>query len=283
MSSRNVEWRHIAFFYVTACGLFWIPFFGSALAAEGAGSGAWRTIFGIMGPYSPLIAALLARLVIAREGIRDAHLGFRRVRWYFWLLAVALPFFWNGIQDAAQLVLGFSDMRWAELARGLYRVPINLFGGLLIFIGEEFGWRSYLLEKLRPLGRWKALALSGVLWSLWHAPLLLLPNGIYGEGKDAAGAATAAFVFILLGFIIGWLYLESGSVWPCVLLHSFNNLISLALFREAWTAKVETSLLQDSLMALGPILLVWIVLLLGGRFRTGAVPAPAASAGTSIM
>ncbi|MFA4947804.1 MAG: CPBP family intramembrane glutamic endopeptidase [Candidatus Krumholzibacteriia bacterium] len=268
MSSRTVEWRHIAFFYVTACGLFWIPFFGSTLAAEGAGAAAWRTIFGIMGPYSPLVAALLTRLLIAREGLRDAHLGFRRVRRHFWLLAVALPFFWNGIQDVAQVIFGFAEVQWAELPRGLYRVPINLFGGLLIFIGEEFGWRSYLLEKLRPLGRWRALAISGVLWSAWHMPLLVLPNGIYGAGKDAAGAAAAALVFILLGFIIGWLYLESGSVWPCVLLHSFNNLISLELFREAWSQKLEPSLFQSSLMALGPILLVWAALFLGGRFGT---------------
>jgi len=59
-----------------------------------------------MGPYSPLIAALVVRLLIAREGFRDAHLGIRQTRWHFWMLALLLPFFWNGVQDAMQIACG---------------------------------------------------------------------------------------------------------------------------------------------------------------------------------
>jgi uncharacterized protein len=44
--------------------------------------------------------------------------------------------------------------------------------GLFAF-GEEFGWRGYLLPKLMPLGRWKAYILIGIIWGLWHAPLIL--------------------------------------------------------------------------------------------------------------
>ena len=67
----------------------------------------------------------------------------------------------------------------------------------------------------------------------------------------------------------GWLYVESNSVWPCVLMYSFSNLISLKLFTEAWVVKVEPTLMQDTLMAIGPMLLVWFLLFCKGKFREG--------------
>ncbi len=269
MNQQSFTLRNVIIYCILAYALLWIPFFGVTWTGWGGNDpGVWSTLLGIMGPFSPLIAALLMRLLIAREGFRDAHLGLRKVRWYFWLLAILLPFFWNGTQDFMQLSFGFGVMDWSKFASGLYRLPINLFGGLIIFIGEEFGWRSYLLKKLRSLDRWKALLLSGVIWSLWHALLVILPSDIYTQKVDLVGAGLALFVFVLAGFIFGWLYLESNSVWPCVLMHSYNNLIAFKLFSEAWHVTNEPTLLQNSLMALGPIFLVWLVLYWRGAFAS---------------
>lgn len=261
MTINSIPRRPIIVFVSLSAALLWIPFFGVALTESQSDSAQlWKVLLGIMGPYSPLIAALITRTIVAREGFIDAHLSFRATHWRYWLLAVLFPFIWNTVQDLSQLFLGFGTMEWSQFASGLYRVPINLFGGLLIFIGEEFGWRSYLLEKLRPLGRLKALALSSLVWSLWHAPFLFVPNPNYGSDVGGVGAILSILIFICLGFIFGWLYLESGSVWPCVLMHSYNNLIAFKLFREAWTVNVMPSLLQNALMALPPILLIGFVL-----------------------
>jgi membrane protease YdiL (CAAX protease family) len=274
-----VEWRKIIFFCLLAFALFWIPFFGTVLSsggapaagapgARGAGSSQfWRTLFGIVGPYSPLIAAVLMRLLIAKEGFGDAHLGVRKVAARWWILALLLPFFWNAVQDAAQVAQGNMLIDWRELWRGLYRLPINLFGGVLIFIGEEFGWRSYLVEKLRPLGRWNVLLLSGAIWSLWHLPMLIIPNATYGEGLTPLGLAYPLFIFVLMGFIFGWLYLRAESVWPCVLMHSYNNLVGLGLFSEAVTVRFEPVMIQKSMVALFPISLVWLIIYATGQFK----------------
>ncbi len=279
-----VEWRKILIFCLLAFALFWIPFFGTvvsggATASDGGasssgerGSRFWPTLFGIMGPYSPLIAAVLMRFLIAREGLHDAHLGLRRVAVRWWVLAVLLPFFWNGVQDAAQVGIGYIEVDWSQLWRGLYRLPINLFGGVLIFIGEEFGWRSYLVEKLRSVGRWNVLLLSGVVWAAWHLPMLIMPNATYGEKLNPAGTVYAFFIFVMMGFIFGWLYLRSGSVWPCVLMHSYNNLIGLELFREAVKVHLEPTLMQKSIVAFFPIAVVWLVLYAGRQFKDAQRP-----------
>lgn len=269
MNVERINWKNVAIFCALAFVLFWAPLIGAAIADRaGCEPGAWGAVLGILGPYSPLLAALLVRL-LAGEGFSDARLGLRRVRGYYWLLAVLLPFFWNGAQDGLALGFGFATIDWSQVTKGLYRIPINLFGGALIFIGEEFGWRSYLVEKLRPLGRWKALLYSGIIWSLWHLPAVSIPSSAtpYGEQVSVAGTLLTLFIFVLMGYIFGWMYLESKSVWPCVLMHSYNNLISFKLLSEAWTVKAEPTLLQHALIAVGPMLLVWIILNSMGRFR----------------
>jgi len=265
MQKQDIPWRIIGIFIFLSYFLLWFPFLiVKLLESGGESSSLWATILGIMGPYSPLIAAILTRTIIAKEGFKDSRLQVKNVKWQYWFLAILFPFFWNGIQDIFQLSFGFTELDVNEIIKGLYRIPINLFGGLIIFIGEEFGWRSYLLEKLRPLGRWNAFLLSGIVWSLWHLPVLIFPALKSGSNLELLGVLLSLFIFVLFGFIFGWLYIESNSVWPCVLMHSYNNLITLKLFN--WKIINEPSLWQNSLMAVGPIFLIWLILFFKGKF-----------------
>jgi len=258
MNERSVPWKDIGWFVFLAYALLWVP--QILFVTVGTDSQALALLRGIMGPYSPLIAALIVRLIVTREGFGDAHIGVRRVPARYWVLAVLLPFFWNLSQDLTQVALSYARLDAGEVIWGLYRVPINLFGGVLVFIGEEFGWRSYLVEKLRPLGRWKAFLLSGAVWSIWHVPVLV------GQGGTGAfEILPSLLIFVMMGFIFGWLYVEAKSVWPCVLMHSYNNLVSFKLFN--WDVVKEPSMLQVSLIAFVPIFIVWLVLYLKGGFR----------------
>lgn len=64
--------------------------------------------------------------------------------------------------------------------------------GLLAF-GEEYGWRGVLWEHLRPHGRLATIGLVGVLWGLWHAPLVLLVGFNYPEHRVAGVGAMVLF------------------------------------------------------------------------------------------
>ena len=67
--------------------------------------------------------------------------------------------------------------------------------GLLGF-GEELGWRGYLLPKLMPLGKPRAYLLLGIIWGLWHLPLLLV--GFAYPGHPFIGVPM--FILLTIGF-----------------------------------------------------------------------------------
>ncbi len=59
---------------------------------------------------------------------------------------------------------------WTALyASTLFVAPIinTVFG-----FGEELGWRGFLLPRLMPLGKLKAYVILGIIWGLWHFPLI---------------------------------------------------------------------------------------------------------------
>lgn len=95
--------------------------------------------------------------------------------------------------------------------------------------GQEYGWRGYLLPKLLPLGRKKALVVSSVIWALWYAPFVAL--GLHYSENLWAGAATFFIFTVLLGIYIGYLRLISGSI----ILASFAHGVFIAQFYGAWS------------------------------------------------
>ncbi|MFG1944723.1 CPBP family intramembrane glutamic endopeptidase [Nonomuraea sp. NPDC048826] len=92
-------------------------------------------------------------------------------------------------------------------------------------LGEEWGWRGYLVPRLTSTrGVVAGLMLSGLIWGLWHAPLTLLG---YNYPNLGAGAALYFTGFcVVAGVVFGWLRLRSGSVWPAVVAHGALNAIA---------------------------------------------------------
>ena len=99
-------------------------------------------------------------------------------------------------------------------------------------LGEELGWRGFLLPRLMPLGKWKAYGLLGLIWGLWHAPLILI--GFNYPGYPILGVlmmillTTALSIFmnemtlryesaILAGWIHGVFNSQAYGIWRSLL------------------------------------------------------------------
>lgn len=89
-------------------------------------------------------------------------------------------------------------------------------------LGEELGWRGYLTQALLPLGQPGAFLTAGVLWGLWHVPVLIL-----GYNYPTLPIVVAVIMMVcfctLVGTLLGWLRLVSRSVWPSTIAHGFLN------------------------------------------------------------
>jgi len=96
-------------------------------------------------------------------------------------------------------------------------------GGLIPALGEEIGWRGYLVPELAKVTSFTGVAvISGVIWTLYHVPIMLF--GDYNAGAPPL-YTLAMFAIGLMGLsiVLAWLRLKSGSVWPAVILHASYN------------------------------------------------------------
>jgi membrane protease YdiL (CAAX protease family) len=92
---------------------------------------------------------------------------------------------------------------------------------LLIAFGEEYGWRGYLQGELVKMGRIRGILLVGIIWGLWHAPVILMGHNY--PGYPVAGVFLMTVYTVLLGFVLGYAVLKTGSVWLAAYLHALNN------------------------------------------------------------
>lgn len=221
----------------------------------------WMSVIGLFGTIAVVVLSLV---VAALCGWITLDLvtfsGFAKVLEAGPAGAVALPPL--GVLVTAQL-----------LALPVAAVTVNAVAAF----GEEIGWRGFLVPALRRYGTWPALLVSGAVWGLWHAPIILLG---YNFGRtDIIGVLLMTAGCLAWGVLLGWLRLRSGSVWPAVFAHgAVNAAAGLPTLLYAAGTRPDPAL-AFTLGASGwtACALVTVVLLLTGQFRRQpalAAPAP---------
>ena len=129
------------------------------------------------------------------------------------------------------IAAAFGVVRFSALERGLgadlAKLALTIAVFAVVFLGEEIGWRGYLLFRLAEVtsGR-RAALLTGAFHAAFHLPLLLLTTTYQSAGNRWIVVPTVMVTLTLAGVWYGWLRLWSGSLWPVSLSHSaFNNIV----------------------------------------------------------
>jgi len=138
---------------------------------------------------------------------------------------------------------------------GLQGILISPFLALLIAFGEEYGWRRYLQDELVKLGKVRGILLLGVIWGLWHAPVVVMGHNY--PGYPFWGVILMTFYTIALAFLFGYAVLKSGSVWLAAFLHGLNNQVASFFFLMVY--KPDDPVFSFGLGLYG--LLVWAILI----------------------
>lgn len=92
--------------------------------------------------------------------------------------------------------------------------------------GEEWGWRGYMMPKmLEKLKFMPAVLLGGIIWGLWHAPVIALGHnyGTLYAGAPWIGILLMCLLCIVLGIIFTYWTIKTGSVLPAVIGHGALN------------------------------------------------------------
>lgn len=206
----------------------------------------------------------LAALMVARihgervvEGVRKW--GLRVPGFWGVILAVAAPYVTYGLGAVLSLLLGFRLVNPVERVLKLMGVkprapPLTLLAVQLaasgvmgatlnaaIALGEELGWRGFLLNEVEDAGlrRVAAAMLVGAVWGLWHAPLILLFGYNYPHHRDAIGVA-AFTVFCAIWSVTISSLKPLGGLYACAAVHGTLNALGGSMLL---TVEVEDELL----------------------------------------
>ena len=179
--------------------------------------------------YTPTLAVLIMMLVVTRDGYSKAGwatLGLHRLGLRWWLLALIGPLV---VMSAVYGIVWNTGMAQFALPDGftLAQLATNVATGIgissAVGLGEEIGFRGYLLPRLTQLGTARALLLSGLMHALWHFPLFLLTPVYPILGNWLIVGPIILLTITAAGVFYGYLQLSSKSVWPSTLAHGVIN------------------------------------------------------------
>jgi hypothetical protein len=251
-------------------------------------------IAGVM--WVPTLATLLTIKLVTHEPVHSLNLRFGPLRPYLiaalvipaayaliygltWLLSLgqpdwqmhALRSLLNGAGADAS-ALPQPAVFWPTLfVVSMFVAPfINSIFGL----GEEIGWRGFLLPRLLPLGKRRAYLLLGIIWGLWHAPLIVV--GFNYPGEPILGIVAMIGLTTALGIYINELTLRHQSTILSGWLHGLFNSQGYGIWRILFPSVNPLLGGVTGLIGMG----VWLVLGLSEVRRSGATsqqPATAAS------
>jgi len=239
----------------------------------------------VLWSITPTAAALIMLLVATRDGYsRDGWkvLGLHRLGLSVW---------WIAFGGTLLITVAASAVVWATpLASfimpvgGILNALINFLIQVVILaltfaLAEEVGIRGYLLPKLLPLGRRRALFLSGIVWATWHMPLILL-TPVFPVGNKLISLPLFYGTIVAASFFYGYLRIYTGSVWPTSIAHAVHNAAWGVL--GAFTATSSAVLVNKYLVGdYGLLILVGAVIgavLVGRLLRRGMDEAQEAGA-----
>jgi uncharacterized protein len=128
-------------------------------------------------------------------------------------------------------------------------VGVAIFVCVIAPIAEEFFFRGFIFGSLRrwhikilgrDIGTWVAAVLTGILFGLAHT-----------------GSASSEFLIPLgfLGFVLCLVRWKTGSLYPCMALHSVNNSLALGVNQLHWNGGEILALIAGGLAVIGAITL----------------------------
>ncbi len=134
-------------------------------------------------------------------------------------------------------------------------IPLS---GLALTFGEEYGWRGFLQDELSPMGKRRTALIVGLIWGLWHFPIIL--SGVHTYPSTILGLGLGLIFFGLWGVVQSYAVYKTGSIWVAAFMHGVVN--SVYAFMLNYVVYPDDKVLSFGLGVFGLVCLALVVLFL---------------------
>ena len=197
-----------------------------------------------VGAFGPLFGAICMGFVQKDYNLLE-HFEYKiPLKGYFWgiispfLLAFLGYIIYSGANGELMSLSGLGQNEFINSSNFFIILMIWVF---TFGLGEEAGWRGYLLpslyKKLKPN---LAFFTVGVIWILWHIPVFLYhPPYIAMIGPALLGWA---FSILCGSFFLGWLVkISNWSIIPVILWHGIFNTFTSSTYSDGLIAGIMST------------------------------------------
>ncbi len=179
---------------------------------------------------TPTIATVIMLAFISPEGgFRKclSLLGLDRAGFKGWPLAIAGPAVIHlvglVILSLAGLAVFVAPQMSGSIGFAIFKISTGLAIGTLFALGEEIGWRGYMLPRLFSFGVVPAMMIVGFLHGVWHLPLMLTTDYYHNTGNPLLVVPLFLVTLTLAGVFFGFIRIWTGSVWAVAIAHAAAN------------------------------------------------------------
>lgn len=217
-----------------------------------------------MGQATPLMlsvgAATVLTCLIRKRSL--AELGWRWGTWTYQWASYLIPFFIALLSYVLICALGFGDWfnsdfivqqkdnynlnNWNNASVLVFHIllaaSISFLISLPSVLGEELGWRGFLVPELSKFMSFTSVALvSSFVWALWHWPLIII--GLYGNEVTPWYYQLFFFTLFIMstGVIMTYMRMKTNSLWTAVIYHMSSNIFIQKVFTPMTVQNSQSS------------------------------------------
>lgn len=225
----------VAIFLLVTFTISWFEVYFIVSSSEGIENQA--RAFGLM--WTPGIVGLALSWVF---GWKFKDIGFKLGNWRYYavsylvpaataiLILVTLVFTSLGeFEISPKLLEKVGGDHSALVKKLLIGLLVGTVSGFISGLGEELGWRGFLHSKLTELKWPHPFLITGIIWAIWHWPLILFSNYATSD-HPALSVALFTVMAVSLSIFMGLVRAKSGSIFTAALIHGVHNLWIQAIY-----------------------------------------------------
>lgn len=187
--------------------------------------------------FAPLVVAIIFQRIPSLRLSSEVKF-FKNLTLLSCLFGLIYPIAVVLVIAVADLSFGISDLKDLSLSdwKKLVSVLSLFIPALLSAFGEEAGWRGYLLPSLaEKYSKLKATIITGVIWALFHMPVVFLLSKAQDVQNPALVTLVQAGAAFMISFAFAYIFFKTRSLIPVILLHASWNLFNPYVLGNIYT------------------------------------------------